>query len=267
VVRGSELGTLFVDRWKNDVKHLLLKSIGVRRAHIVGCERSGTSMLTYAMVAFDNAIIHDRETSLWNYPSVGESVGIYYTGKFRLNPPLLVTKRNAAWWKPDRIERLVWFVRRYGVYVVNLIRDPRDVLTSKHPLDPRRFYVEPQLWLDEMSATEQLMAALDGYDKKMTVRYEDIVSSPDDVQAQFCRAFGFGLRNGITSWKHLSTNVKRIGGIEHMIPYMHQLRDFDPATIGKWRSDQAACDRVAFLLEEPGIKDRLQRFMRVHRYD
>jgi hypothetical protein len=267
VVRRSELGNFVVDRCKNDLKHLLLKSIGVRRAHIVGCERSGTSMLTYAMVAFDNAVIHDRETSLWNYPSFPESVGIYNNRTFRDNPPLLVTKRNAAWWRPNRIRRLVWFVRRYKIFVINLIRDPRDVLTSKHPLDPRQFYVEPQLWLDEMDATDRMTSALEGYERQLTVRYEDIVLSPDDVQARFCNALGFRLRKGIASWKHLSTNVKSIGGIEHMIPYMHKLRDFDPATIGKWRRDKAACDRVDFLLKEPGIGERLQRFMNVHQYE
>jgi hypothetical protein len=267
VVRGSGMGNLFVDRCRNDLKHRLLRTIGARRAHIVGCERSGTSMLTYAMVAFDSAVIHDQETSLWNYPSLRESIGIHYDRGFRDNPPLLVTKRNAGWWKPERIERLVWFVRRYGVFIINLIRDPRDVLTSKHPLDARRFYVEPRLWLAEMDATDRLMAALEGYEQKLTVRYEDIVMRPDDVQGQFSRAFGVRLRNGITSWKHLSTNVKSIGGIERMIPYMHQLRDFDPATIGRWRNDPAACEHVAVLLADPGIKDRLQQFMREHRYE
>jgi hypothetical protein len=48
---------------------------------------------------------------------------------------------------------------------------------------------------------------------------------------------------------------------------MHQLRDFDPATIGKWRRDTAACERVATLEHHPGMKERLQWFMRAYQYE
>lgn len=258
---------MFSRRFRSDVKHMMLRRIGARRAHIVGCERSGTSMLTYAMVAFNDTLIHDKETAVWNYPSLPEAVAIYVNRDLRRNPPLIVTKRNAAWWRGDRIDRLVAWSRRYDIFVINLLRDPRDVLTSKHPLDKRRFYVEPSLWVDEMDATDRLMAGLAAHAAKLTVRYEDIVLTPDAVQAKFCHALGLTLRRGIESWKSLRTNVNAIGNMTHMIPYMHELRDFDPDSIGKWRKDAEARQRVTELLENPVYSGRLRAFMAAHGYE
>jgi len=43
--------------FKDSVKHRLLHAANYRRVHIVGCARSGTTMLYFLMMAFQNMIL------------------------------------------------------------------------------------------------------------------------------------------------------------------------------------------------------------------
>lgn len=252
---------------KNVIKYRLLRAAGIERIHIVGASRSGTTMLCYAMACFDRTLLHDRETSVWNYPTFTESLGLFANHVGRCGPSILVTKRGANWWRQERLERLVAFTRRYGIFLIHIIRDPRDVLSSHHPLREREFYVQPDDWERSIQGASWLWRQLDDYPHKLILKYEDIVREPESTQALLCRRTGLRLRHGVTSWAQLKTNVEATQGLGDMVAYMHHLRNFDPASIGKWRTNPAAVTHIEQLRYASPHGVLLNEFMRVYGYE
>lgn len=222
---------------KNSVKHFVLRGANIRRVHIVGCSRSGTTMLHYALAAFENTILYDKETSTWSYPTLKDSALLFGSYVFRPGRYYLVTKREWGWWEDSQLERLAKLARNYGIFVINLARDPRDVLTSKYALGEKRFYVDPEFWEKSTVAAERLMQILADHPLKMTLRYEDIILKSGATQQLLQEKIGFRLREGLQSWSKLKDNMKPGSKIGEMFPNMHNLRNFDARSIGKWRAD------------------------------
>jgi hypothetical protein len=256
-----------VHDFKNAIKHGLLSKAGIRRMHIVGCARSGTTMLHYSLVAFDNTILYDRETSVWNQPTLKGSFALFCrslpTSRKRR---YFITKRGADWWHDDALARLETYVRKYRIFLIHIVRDPRDVLTSKHALDKNRFYVSTKKWAKSTEAADRLLRRLDDYPAAMTLRYEDVVLRSDEIERQLGERTGLRLRRGVKSWARLKDNLSASEGMERMIPYMHELRNFDPASIGKWKRKPELTAYIRKLTEDSPISPRLAEFMNRHGY-
>ncbi len=251
---------------KNAMKYRLLRTAGIKRIHIIGASRSGTTMLCYAMACFDRTLLYDRETSAWNYPTLTGSLGLLAQYAGRTGPHVLVTKRGANWWRQERLERLATFARRYGIFLIHIIRDPRDVLSSHHPLRHRQFYVQPEDWERSIRGASWLWHQLDDYPHKLVLKYEDIVRDPQGTQALLCKRTGLRLRPGVTSWARLKENVEATQGLGEMVPYMHKLRNFDPASIGKWRTNPNAVAHLEQLRYGSPHGVLLNEFMRIYGY-
>ncbi|ETX01893.1 MAG: hypothetical protein ETSY1_05625 [Candidatus Entotheonella factor] len=249
------------------MKYRLLRAANIERIHIVGASRSGTTMLCYAMACFDRTLLHDRETSVWNYPTLSGSLGLFANRIGQSDKLFLVTKRGANWWRRERLERLASFVRRYEIFLIHIIRDPRDVLSSHHPLRQRQFYVEPDQWEQSIKGASWLWQQLADYPGKLVLKYEDIVQDPQGTQALLCQQTGLQLRHGVTSWARLKENVEATQGLGDMVSYMHQLRNFDPASIGKWRTNPDAVAHLEQLCHASPYGVLLNEFMRMYGYE
>lgn len=64
------------------------------------------------------------------------------------------------------------------VSLICMIRDPRDVIVSKHANDPERYWTSLHIW--ERQAP--LIRALRNNPRFLLIRYEDLVADPDGVQ-------------------------------------------------------------------------------------
>ncbi|PON17908.1 hypothetical protein C2W62_10730 [Candidatus Entotheonella serta] len=252
---------------KNAIKYRLLRAAGIERIHIVGASRSGTTMLCYAMACFDRTLLHDRETSIWNYPTLTDSLGLFANYVGRPSPSFLVTKRGANWWRQERLERLATLTRRYGIFLIHIIRDPRDVLSSYHPLRERQFYVHPDDWERSIQGASWLWRQLADYPYKLVLRYEDIVQDPEVTQALLCQLTGLRLRPGVVSWAQLKANVEANQGLGDMVSYMHKLRNFDPESIGRWRTNPDAVAHIEQLRFASQHGVLLNEFMRIYGYE
>ncbi len=234
---------------KTGFRQGLLKSAGISRIHIVGCARSGTTMLHYAMAAFEDTILYDKEISPWTYPQTIECLGL--AGKYFLKKGnhKLVSKRNVSWWKKEHLEKLIEFKQRYDLILIHIVRDPRDVLTSRHKLSKNKFYLTPEKWHDSISGGLMLDETFETDPHYLTLKYEDVVCTPQKVLQTFNQKFGLTLNPMVEDWSHLASNLSRLKVKGKMEAYMHKLRDFDPSTIRKWKNDISKKEYLARLMQ------------------
>ena len=132
----------------------------MRRLHIVGCPRSGTTLLMELVSScFANSGRCEHEVSI--FEPVSAAGGPY------------ITKQ------PNDIKQLRHiFHRDQGLYVIYVGRDPRAVITSQHRANPGEYFCNYRVWQECDSAARGYA----GHDRFLPLRYEDLVTEPDIVQ-------------------------------------------------------------------------------------
>lgn len=181
----------------------------MHRIHIVGAQRSGTTLLHVIMGAcFDIGGATDRECSVFSRVAPGHAVTC------TKNPPDI---RWARLLLP--CTRRLWFVC--------LVRDPRDVIVSRyHSEQVEGYYVNLRLW---KQAYRRAMG-LRGHPRFIVVRYEELVRDPAAVQAHLMERLPFLTKRADFATFH--------EGAETSDAYregMHGLRPLSADTLGAWR--------------------------------
>ncbi|MEM9058437.1 MAG: hypothetical protein AAGD86_13230, partial [Pseudomonadota bacterium] len=169
----------------------------------------------------------------------------------------------------DALSATIDTVRRERIGVVHLVRDPRDVLVSRHAGagKPADFYVEPERWASSVAAGDALLSAVAHRAPTVTVRYEDVVVDPAYAERLLVSAFGLKKRAGVQSIDRLADNVRELGVSVAMETALHKLRNFDRTSVQKWRADPGSSRHVLGLLDEDSaIAVRLHDFLWRHRY-
>jgi len=137
--------------------------------HIVGCPRSGTTLLTEMIATcfyIDGSCEHE-ETIFKVSP---DHKGIY-----------LSKKPNDVLW----VDRII--DRDPALHVIALMRDPRSVICSVHQGHPGMYFCNYPVW----SRAEKAIAKLAKHPRLLVIRYEDLVSNPDAVQKIITQRFPF----------------------------------------------------------------------------
>lgn len=111
---------------------------------------------------------------------------------------------------------------------IYMMRDPRDVLVSRHFLKPHKYWVQPKRWI----AAAEIAESLQEKDRVLLVKYEDLLSRPKKVQRQIAGAFGLEVGTPFDEChKHFDkedvTNISNMNGA----------RPFDSSRIGNWKND------------------------------
>lgn len=181
-----------------------------QRIHIVGCSpRSGTTLLHEIMITcfeIDGHCEHEQSIFL-PYDYRHEILLTKYPLQTPLMAPLL------------RVDPNLW--------VVYLLRDPRDAVSSRsHRKDTRRYWSNLGLWHELHRAATWLM----GHPRFVTVRYEELVSDPDAIQRELMRRMPFlRLRHPFSAF-HLHARPSR-----DSLDALGSLRPIDRSSIGNWR--------------------------------
>ncbi len=253
--------------FKHTIKRELLNVANIRHIHIIGCSRSGTTMLHYSMSAFANTILFDKETNPINRPGFAESVELAIKLARQPQQKWYISKRPAQWWHDNIMEATIDYILRNDIFVINIVRDPRDVLTSHHPGEDRPYYVTPYLWAKSIQAGEYFEKRLLQHGLIKTIRYEDIICRHEQIAESLQKRLGLEFREGVQGWHLLKDNVEQLKLDGRMVKYMHKLRNFDPATIGRWQQDGEKKAYLDMLINRKDLRASLEKFASKYGYD
>lgn len=202
----------------------------MRRLHITGCPRSGTTLLMEQMsTCFENDGHCEHERSVFD--NVALPSGLY------------ISKQ------PSDIKHLGHiFHRDDELYIIYLLRDPRSVITSKHGAASQQYFCNYRVWQD----CERAAANYAGHPRFLRLRYEDLVADPDRVQACITAHFPFLVqRHAFSDFDKFArpsnASEQALGGV----------RKVDQASLSKW---QQHLPRLAHQLKlYPALGDDLIR--------
>jgi hypothetical protein len=183
----------------------------VKRIHVVGCPRSGTTLvheLLLACWAIDGRTA--VETSIFQALRVPDERYAVLCTKLPLD---VLAARPLLALEPE-------------LTVVYVRRDPRDVVVSRHPQAPDRYWTNLRTWRRVEGAAARLAA----HPRFVVVRYEDVVREPERAQACLAARLPFLTRTAsfaelVAHARPSAESARALGG----------LRALDARGIGAWR--------------------------------
>lgn len=195
----------------------------MQRIHIVGCgPRTGTTLIAEMMNAcFEIDLYTEHEDSIYAQPT--RDANIFLTKRPRdilVVGPMLRVMPN--------------------LYAIYMLRDPRDMITSKHGKDPERYWASLRYWKTYTPYGRKLQK----HPRFITVRYEELVTQPDRIQAYLMQRMWFlNKRTRFSRYHELAQPSKE------SLDALHGVRPVTPASVGNWRKH---LPRVAGQLQKHG---------------
>lgn len=202
----------------------------MKRVHIVGCPRSGTSLLLELVATcFDCAGRSDFERSI--FKPVDRNGGVHVSK----HPTNILHIRHV-------------FTRDDNLFLIYIVRDPRSVITSHYPGDRYTYFCHYPLW----KRCENAAGRLRGHPRFMELLYEDLVTDPDACQETIQRRFTFLKK------KYRFSELTRFARpSHHSVEAMGGLRNVDESGVGKWKHHLSRVKQQ--LMAHPALQKDLER--------
>jgi hypothetical protein len=233
------------------------------RIHIIGCSRSGTTVLHLAMACFSNVVLSELETDV-RYPYLLGRADLALRFGWRPGRKHYVTKRASGWHKPENVKELIKQVRCEDIGLIHLIRDPRDVMLSHYPgrSEP---YVSVEHWYESILAGDRIFHELGDHPRKLTLRYEDLVLDSERTAQRISAVFGLQKNPGAFPISQVKDNFEHlhIRFASFALRNLNGLRNMDSNSIGRWRQGE-----IPSTVNElkPYVRQRFNAFCAEHDY-
>ena len=198
-----------------------------RRIHIVGSSpRTGTTLLAELLACcFELEGFCEHELSIFSKPEDEFETFLSKAPRDVLVAASLLEIDPALW-------------------ILHMVRDPRDVVVSRHGRDPEHYWTNLRIWKSYRAAARRA----EGHPRFLTLRYEDLVRQPDVVQDEIARFLPFLERRSAFSEFHRLARPSRAAR-----DALGELRPLSSGSIAAW---QAHKPRLAAQLTRHGPINR-----------
>ena len=195
----------------------------MKRIHIVGCgPRTGTTLLTEMMISsYKIDVFTDHEDRIAKPPKKSGKVFLTKSPKdiIVVEPVLKVMK---------------------DLYVILMLRDPRDSIVSMHGTDKERYWSNLNYWKNFMPFAERLM----DHPRFLVLRYEDLAKDPNAVQSKISNFLPFLEKTHDFSEYHRTAKPSSDSKLA-----LGAVRPVSDKSIGNWRNHK---ERIVGQLQEHG---------------
>lgn len=219
-----------------------------------GCARSGTTLLLSILSAHEDIYACRRELGLFNRVEIREGMvyparidRIYRCLLFHRIPP---TARRWCEKSPSNIREFENIHRFFegNFRFIQIIRDGRDVILSRHPRDVNTYWVEPERWIRDVS----IGTGYADHPNMHTIRYEDLINHFEETVSGICTYLNIKLTDRLLNW-HQHASVRRNNAL------FSEIGKLSSRSIGKWKSPEHR-ERVGQFTSLPGAMELLKKY-------
>jgi len=219
-----------------------------------GCARSGTTLLLSILSSHEDIFACKEEWGIFG--PLKEKDGVLYPSRTdRLYRCLLFSKIPAGtkrWCEkaPINIKRIPQIDRYFNgnFRFIQIIRDGRDVILSRHPMDTDKYWVTPERWVEDVSIG---LEHLD-HPNVHTIRYEDLINQYEETIEGICKFLNIPLSDRILNW-HQYALQRRSKAL------YSEIEKLSNRSIGKWKNPEHA-QRVEQLTSMPAAMTLLEKY-------
>jgi hypothetical protein len=228
---------------------------------IIGaCPRSGTTILLSILGAHPNIFAIPKQTyafDCWQSVQDKKRGGMQWrpTRLDRLYLQFLIhhIPGNAKRWlekTPKHIRSFEKILAYYNeqVKLINIIRDGRAVITSRHPKhNPDNYWVSVQRWISDVKTG----LSLDSHPNMLNIKYEGLINDFEKTMENVFRFLGENKPDNLHDWTQ-KTNIKRSMHLAEPVQniYSHAL--------DRWRKPEHA-DRIKEFMNNREAVDLLKK--------
>jgi hypothetical protein len=222
---------------------------------IGGCGRSGTSLLVACLSCHPRLCGLEQETRAFCLDAYAEdpdlSLGFHWHRLWdrMLTQPIPPTAVRLCEKTPKNVVNFPRILKHYGddVRILHLVRDGRDVVMSRHPLDPTKPWVSPERWVSDVRAGLRV----DADSRVLRVKYEDLVGSYLPTMRRICEHIGEAY---LSDFEHFPVSAR----IQTHLGWKGKVGAMTSSNVGKWkRATGDARGSVEALLNTPGAEELL----------
>jgi hypothetical protein len=188
---------------------LISTGLHMNRVHIIGPPRSGTTLMLELMI------------SGFRFSLAGkEEIGLFDLPNDLPNNSTVCTK------KPQDHRLLKHIIDKdEDLYFISMIRDPRDIVVSRHGKNPNIYWANLRQWRDWYLNNNTYKS----HPRLLQVRYEDLVRHPNEIQQQLAKKLPFLQLANLFSEYHKFANPSK-----QSLEAMRNIRPVTGDSIGNW---------------------------------
>lgn len=221
---------------------------------IGGCGRSGTTLLLSILSAHHELFCHPKELGFFSSVEILDSGKVKTPRMHRIYQSLAFNKvpKKANRWcekSPSNIRH----IEKIDAYTngnfkfIEMVRDGRDVILSRHPTAPDRYWVEPRRWVRDVGVGLEYK----DHPKVHTVRYEDLISDYELTITRIGNFLEIELTEELLNWHEHATATKNRAYVGKTVSKL------SGSSVQKWKDPKFA-DRVKELMDYPGAVELLK---------
>lgn len=216
---------------------------------IGGCARSGTTLLLSILDAQPEVFCIPHETSLFT---------VRYSRNKKLNKLLnklairilisyyKIPKTAKRWCEktPKNIQFIenIQNVLGKNFKFVHIVRDGRDIITSRHPDNPKKYWVPIERWVKDVKAGLKHK----NHPNVFTLKYEDLVLDFKKTMKKLCKFLDLPYEDSV-NWLEKT-------GLKKSNAWFNSAENVHAKSIGRWKKKEYK-ERIAeFMNNEEAVK-------------